>query len=154
MPERTGREPAINLTEEDWAAVQAITTEILEGMDCVNTVKFKRHIEAVLARNFMEALERYDAQLTEEETHKWEFGEHHISQCQMDWCGRYRGQRRDPQVTHSLSVETEPSRYFGDAQPPAMPGSPTAYCAACARSGVGACDDFPNCPGGRSHGAQ
>jgi hypothetical protein len=134
MPERTGREPAINLTEEDWAAVQAITAEILAGMDCVNTVKFERYIQAVLARNFMEALEKYDAQLTEEETHKWEFGEHHISQCQIDWCGRYRGQRRD-------------------SQPPAIPGTPTGYCGACARSGVGACDDFPNCPGGRG-GAQ
>lgn len=25
---------------------------------------------------------------------------------------------------------------------------PAAYCARCARSGVGACDDFPNCPAG------
>jgi hypothetical protein len=33
-------------------------------------------------------------------------------------------------------------------QPPPAPAGPAAYCGACARSGVGACDDFPNCPGG------
>jgi hypothetical protein len=33
-------------------------------------------------------------------------------------------------------------------EPPSIPGTATAYCAACARSGVGACDDFPNCPAG------
>ena len=30
---------------------------------------------------------------------------------------------------------------------PAVP-IPAGYCGACARSGVGACDDFPNCPAG------
>jgi hypothetical protein len=34
-----------------------------------------------------------------------------------------------------------------DAPPPA-PG-PAAYCRRCAASGVGACDDYPDCPAGR-----
>ena len=34
------------------------------------------------------------------------------------------------------------------SQPPGIPGTPTGYCRACAASGVGACDDFPDCPGG------
>lgn len=32
--------------------------------------------------------------------------------------------------------------------PPPAPAGPAAYCGACARSGVGACDDYPDCPGG------
>jgi hypothetical protein len=36
------------------------------------------------------------------------------------------------------------------SEPPPPPAGPAAYCGACARSGVGACDDFPDCPGGRS----
>lgn len=32
--------------------------------------------------------------------------------------------------------------------PPPASAGPAAHCAACARSGVGACDDFPDCPGG------
>src|SRR5215469_2130748 len=128
MPERTGREPATELMPEDWATVQRITSEILAGMDCVNTRKFERHILSVLVREIASANDRYAAQVADEEIHKWEFGQHHISECRIDWCGRYRGQRRD-------------------SQPPAIPGTPTGYCRACAASGVGCCDDFPNCPG-------
>lgn len=36
----------------------------------------------------------------------------------------------------------------GTASPPPAPAGPAAYCGPCARSGVGACDDFPDCPGG------
>lgn len=35
-----------------------------------------------------------------------------------------------------------------DLFPPPAPG-PSAYCGACARSGVGVCDDWPDCPAGR-----
>ena len=34
-------------------------------------------------------------------------------------------------------------------EPPPAPAGPAAYCGACARSGVGACDDYPDCPAGR-----
>lgn len=33
--------------------------------------------------------------------------------------------------------------------PPPAPAGPAAYCPRCAASGVGACDDYPDCPGGR-----
>jgi hypothetical protein len=32
---------------------------------------------------------------------------------------------------------------------PAAPAGPTSACGACARSGAGVCDDYPNCPAGR-----
>jgi hypothetical protein len=128
---RQGRGKPIEMTEEEWAAIQRITREIMEGMDCFQPSVFERHIEQVLARNIMAAAQAYELQAADETVHKWEFGEHPISRCQVDWCGRYRGQRRD-----STAIE-----------PPPAPG-PAAYCARCARSGVGACDDFPNCPGG------
>ena len=33
--------------------------------------------------------------------------------------------------------------------PPFIPGTLTAYCRRCAASGVGVCDDYPDCPAGR-----
>jgi hypothetical protein len=37
---------------------------------------------------------------------------------------------------------------FVEVGPPEAPG-PSRYCRNCIYSGVGACDDFPNCPAGR-----
>jgi hypothetical protein len=85
------------LTESDLAEVERITRAIMEGMDCVNPSSFERHVKAVLSREMVVAQDEYDAKLADEETHKWEFGQHHISDCRIDWCGRYRGQRRESQ---------------------------------------------------------
>jgi hypothetical protein len=52
-------------------------------------------VRRVLAEAIVKAQTDYDARLREEETHRWEFGHHSIAECQIDWCGRYRGQRRD-----------------------------------------------------------
>lgn len=151
MSKRQGRgEPTI-LTEQEWDEIRRISGEIMEAV-MVGSIahdsgqaSMRRHIEMVLARNIAAAGKAYEDKLAAEETHTWEFGQHHIGECQIDWCGRYRGQRResggDPVVRQIVQ------KMYGSDEPPAMPG-PTSYCRACARSGVGACDDFPNCPGG------
>jgi hypothetical protein len=35
-----------------------------------------------------------------------------------------------------------------EPEPPLAPAGPAAYCVRCARSGVGVCDDYPDCPAG------
>jgi len=139
MPQRQGRGEPVFLSQDEWDAINRLTAEIMAGMDCVNPSLFEQHIKQVLARNIAAATQAYGEALADETVHKWEFGEHPISRCQPDWCGRYRGQRRD-----STAIE-----------PPPAPAGPAAHCRACAYSGVGVCDDYPNCPAGRrSHGAQ
>ena len=81
------------LTASDWAEVERITAEIMS--DHPNTREgFEIHVKAVLAANMVASQDEYDAKLREEETHRWEFGHHSIAECRIDWCGRYRGQRR------------------------------------------------------------
>lgn len=144
MPERTGRGEPLFISPDELAEIKRITARILEGMDCVNVRAFENHTIAVLTSEILAARLAAEGELV----HKWEFGDHPISSCAPDWCGRYRGQRRD---TVTLSAA---GLFQMHEQPPPSPSlGPTAYCGACARSGVGACDDFPNCPGGR-HAAE
>jgi hypothetical protein len=149
MPNRKGRNDAVILSPEEMAEINRITAEIMEGMDCVNPSVFERHVQQVLIRNSAAAGKAHEAALAAEETHTWEFGQHHISECRIDWCGRYRGQRRDSvkSVARQAQALEDFSRY-GCLEPPPAPAGPAAYCRACAASGVGACDDFPYCPGG------
>jgi hypothetical protein len=83
------------LTASDWAEVERITDEIIvpayRGM---SREEFRTHVKATLAANMVIAQDEYDAALEAESTHKWEFGSHSISECRIDWCGRYKGQRR------------------------------------------------------------
>jgi hypothetical protein len=137
-----------NLSPEDQAEIDRITADIMAGMDCFQPSVFKRHVKQVLAREFMAAAQAYEAALAAETVHKWEFGEHPISRCQPDWCGRYRGQRRNLAQEAAIALGLELGLYT--AEPPPAPAGPAAYCVRCARSGVGACDDFPNCPAGRA----
>lgn len=88
------------LTGSDWTEVRRIADEIIEAVSASQPRVYdrevlRRQIEQITARNIVKAQTDYDAQVTAEETHKWDFGSHHISECQIDWCGRYRGQRRD-----------------------------------------------------------
>lgn len=114
MPTRKGRGEPIVLGQADWDEVNRITAEIMAGMDCVNPSLFEQHIKQVLARNVAAAGKAHEDKLAAEEIHKWEFGHHHISECQIDWCGHYSGQRRE--IT------------FRDARGavPREPGSPRA----------------------------
>jgi len=81
------------LTESDLREVERITSEIMSGqMD--DRLRFADHVREVLSKNLIIAQDEYDATLTAEETHRWEFGHHSIAECRIDWCGRYRGQRR------------------------------------------------------------
>jgi hypothetical protein len=143
MPQRKGRGEPIFLYQDEWDEINRITAEIMAGMDCVNPSLFEQHIQQVLARNIAAATQAYEAQAAAENVHAEGFHggrpvlAHLTSECSLDFCGRYRGQRMN-----SAAIE-----------PPPAPAGPAAYCARCARSGVGACDDFPNCPAGR-HGAQ
>lgn len=82
------------LTTGDWDEIGRITDEIMSDYP-KNKSAFEYHVRRVLAKAIVAAQEDYDAQVTAEETHLWDFGSHHISQCQIDWCGRNRGQRRD-----------------------------------------------------------
>ncbi len=84
------------LTESDLREVERITSEIMKGLehDGSNRMEFADHVREVLSKNLIIAQDEYDARLREEETHRWEFGHHSIAECQVDWCGRYRGQRR------------------------------------------------------------
>lgn len=146
MPSRKGRGESIVLGQADWDEVNRITAEIMAGMDCVNPSIFEQHIKQVLGREIASANRAYEAAQATEETHTWKFGQHHISECRVDWCGHYSGQRRDSATRQAQALE-DFSRY-GCLEPPPAPAGPAAYCARCARSGVGACDDFPYCPGG------
>ena len=84
-----------NLTPSDWAEIKRITTEIMTGISTADPEATESHIRNVLARAIVSANEDYDATLRDETTHNWEFGSHSISECQIDWCGRNRGQRRE-----------------------------------------------------------
>jgi hypothetical protein len=156
-----------NLSPEDQAEIDRITAEIMAGMDCFQPSVFKRHVKQVLAREAIAARQAYEAALAADTVHKWEFGEHPISRCQPDWCGRYRGQRRDVSSTERQTwkpAQLKPEAYERitgkpwhetpeidiDIEPPPAPAGPAAYCVRCARSGVGVCDDYPDCPAGRA----
>jgi hypothetical protein len=43
-------------------------------------------------------------------------------------------------------------QHYPENEPPPPPAGPAAYCVRCARSGVGVCDDYPDCPAGRAEG--
>lgn len=124
MPKREGREPAVNLAPEEWAEIHRISGEIMEAVMAGSIAhesgqhSIRRHIEIVLARNVTAAQRTYEAALATEEIHKPHsldapFGEHAISACSLDFCGRYAGQRRET---------------FRDARGavPRKPGSPRA----------------------------
>lgn len=93
--QRQGRGEPGYLTPSDWAEIKRITTEIMSGISTADPAATESHIRGVLARAIVSANAEYDAKLADEATHKWEFGSHSISECRIDWCGRYRGQRRD-----------------------------------------------------------
>lgn len=46
-------------------------------------------------------------------------------------------------------IESRYVKAIGPNEPPPAPAGPAAYCVRCARSGVGVCDDYPDCPAGR-----
>lgn len=94
MPQRKGRSKPEFLSVQEWAEIDRITKEIMAGTE-LQRPYFARHVKQVLARNIMETRKKHEAALAVEETHTWEFGQHHISECRIDWCGRYRGQRRN-----------------------------------------------------------
>jgi hypothetical protein len=151
MPQRKGRgEPAF-LSQEEWDEINRITAEIMEGMDCAYPALFEQRIKQVLARNIAAAAQTYETQAAAEEVHAEGFHggrpvlAHLISECSLDFCGRYRGQRRD---------SYNPAHVAAYLEPPPAPAGPAAYCQRCARSGVGACDDYPNCPAGRKPAAE
>lgn len=85
-----------SLTQSDWDEVGRITGKIMENYPA-NRSAFEYHVRRVLAKAIVTAQDEYDAKLSDETTHKWEFGQHAISDCRIDWCGRYRGQRRESQ---------------------------------------------------------
>lgn len=82
------------LSVDEWNEIKRITTEIMAGISTADPQRTEDHIRGVLARNLMAANREWDERLTAEATHLWEFGSHSISACRIDWCGRYRGQRR------------------------------------------------------------
>lgn len=84
-----------SLSVDEWEMIKRISTELMAGISTADPKRTEDHIRGVLARNLMAANAEYDAKLADETVHKWEFGEHAISDCRIDWCGRYRGQRRD-----------------------------------------------------------
>lgn len=95
------------LTESDRAEVESVIAEVvtqaksnLRNMELPDRSEqywevFTSTLRQVLSDRMVKAQDEYDAKLADEETHKWEFGQHHISDCRIDWCGRYRGQRRE-----------------------------------------------------------
>jgi hypothetical protein len=116
---------------------------------------FRKHIQQVLARNIIAAQQTYDMQAAAEEIHRapppedtYQFTEHHISECRYDWCGRHAGQRRETAELERRERHMRGTEKFHE--PPPAPAGPAANCRRCARSGVGVCDDYPNCPAGRA----
>lgn len=92
MAQRQGRGEPQFLSPQEWGEIRHITQEIMDLIPATARHERLAHeIGAVLARNVLAANQEYEETLV----HKWEFGEHPISRCQPDWCGRYRGQRRD-----------------------------------------------------------
>ena len=84
------------LTESDWVVVKKIAKEIMEVIPATaRHERLEHEIGEVLARNILLEMAHDEAREREETTHRWEFGSHSISSCRIDWCGRYRGQRRD-----------------------------------------------------------
>lgn len=164
MPSRKGREDvAVALAPEEWAEIRRIAGEIMDAVMAGSIAhdsgqrSIRRHIEMVLARNVTAAQRAYEAQAAAEEIHDfppsedtYQFPAHPVSECRPDFCGRYAGQRRDSaeSVARKAQALEDFSRY-GCLEPPPAPAGPAAHCARCARSGVGVCDDYPNCPAGR-----
>lgn len=107
---RKGRGEPIILGQADWDEVNRITAEIMTGMDCVNPSLFEQHVKQVLGREIASANQAYET--AQEEIHKWEFGQHRISECRIDWCGRYHGQRRDS--AGDLVVRQIVQKMYGD----------------------------------------
>jgi len=170
----------VSLTAEEMAEVRKIVDEIMLGQDRMhNPAVFRQYAEDVLVRHLTAAVQEYADQEAAELTHKWEFGPHPVSTCRPDLCGRYRGQRRDshPVPAHtaddchlvncvwhpSAPLAPDASGQRRDSQwntsfpapparkdPPPMPFGPASHCQRCARSGVGVCDDYPDCPAGRA----
>lgn len=139
----------VSLTPEDWDEIRQVADEIMQGYAARSPAEFRRHVEGVLAARLTAAMQAYEDQEAAELIHKWEFGEHPISRCAPDWCGRYRGQRRDSQPTHPADECHLVNCVWHPSAPPA-PAGPAASCQRCARSGVGVCDDYPDCPAGRA----
>ena len=90
-----------SLSREEWAEIEDISREIMtavmagsvfaeDGREAIRIA-----IMGIIGQRVIAANNAYEAVLSDEMLHEWEFGEHHIIQCSRDWCGRYRGQRRD-----------------------------------------------------------
>ena len=100
---RQGRGEPISVNAEDMAEIDRITDEIMQGKYGFQPAHvFERHVKQVLARNIAAARQVYADALAEEEMHlappsedTYQYAAHHISQCYPEYCGRYRGQRRD-----------------------------------------------------------
>ena len=169
----------VSLTVEEMAEVRKIVDEIMLGQDRMhNPDVFRQYAEDVLVRHLTAAVQAYADQDAAEKTHSTDStAKHDISDCSPEYCGRYRGQRRDSaeSVERQAQALEDFSRYGCLDQPrpthsaddcclvncvwhpsaPLAPAGPAADCVRCARSGVGVCDDYPDCPAGRrSHGAQ
>ena len=81
------------LTAEDWSEIDRITCEIMDGFGESYEV-FEEHVRSTLARAAATAGEEYEDRLKAEQTHHWRQGDHPISECAVDVCGRWPGQRR------------------------------------------------------------
>lgn len=134
---RQGREPAINLSVEEWDEIRRIADEIMEAVMAGSTThqsgqaSMRRHIEIVLARNVAAAAQMYGTQAAEEETHRQgtvpgarhHYPDHPISACSPDFCGRYAGQRRQ---TEFGPTDESPGYRSARGAVPREPGSPRA----------------------------
>lgn len=98
MPNRKGRGEPQFLSPQDLADIRRITERIMQGTE-LQRPAFRQYIQGILAEEIVAAAQKHEAKLAAEEIHTWEFGQHHISECRIDWCGRYRGQRRDSGVS-------------------------------------------------------
>lgn len=83
---------ADSLSPEEWAQIKKITKQITDGIP--DGEQWAGLIRGILAQSIVDANREWEALLRDEETHRWEFGHHSIAECRIDWCGRYRGQRR------------------------------------------------------------
>src|SRR6185437_17060466 len=86
------------LTEQDQAELEALTDEIMTIVTGYPGGALRDSILALLTRRVTEAGRAYEKQLAAEEQHHvpgWQEPPHHIGYCYPEYCGRYRGQRRD-----------------------------------------------------------
>lgn len=86
------------LSAEDQAELEALTDEIMTIVAGHPGGALRASVLDLLTRRVTEAGRAYEAQLAAEEQHHvpgWAEPPHRISDCYPEYCGRYRGQRRD-----------------------------------------------------------